>query len=126
MKHLIALLMAASLALPVVAEAKGFSGGGFRSASSFRSYSAPRPMYRAPVRNVTVNKTVIQRNTVVQHAPASSGGGFFSSAAGSFAGAGLATWLFSPKPEAAPAAAPVVDCAVPQNKTLSVCLNAPK
>lgn len=106
------IIMAAALALAAPAWAKGssFSGGG-RS-----SYSAPRTAPRvAPApRPVVVNRPVtVQRTTVVNQTvqQGSSGGGFMSSALGSFAGAGIATWLFNkPAPAPAPAAPAVIDC----------------
>ena len=109
------IIVAAALALAAPAWAKGssFSGGG-RS-----SYSAPRTAPRvAPApRPVTINRPVtVQRTTVVNQTvqQGSSGGGFMSSALGSFAGAGIASWLFNkpaaPAPAAAPVAPAVIDC----------------
>ncbi|MEJ1593505.1 hypothetical protein SMA75_20135 [Escherichia coli] len=115
MRKFSTLLLALFVASPAFAISA--RGGSFSSARSFsapsRSFSAPRPSFTtpsrpAPVVNKTVNKTtivqqrVVQAPTVVHSAPAASGGGFLSSLAGSFAGAGLATWLFGHKSEPAP------------------------
>lgn len=125
-------LAIAALSIAVPAHAASFSGGR-SSFSSSRSFSSPSysksssywgtpkpaaptvPKYTAPavpkpapapVKNVTINRTtVVQQNAVQQ---SSSGGGFFSSFAGSFAGAGIASWLFAPKPAAQPQQ--VIDC----------------
>lgn len=130
-------LLIAALAMSLLmlsipsASAKGSSFGGGRSfsSSSFsssRSYSTfrstPTPAYRpapAPA-PVVVNKTVVNRTTVVQSAPAaSSGGGFFSTFAGSMAGSAIGQWLFAPKPS--PVAPPPVDCTQEANKALPAC-----
>lgn len=113
----LAALVGLSLGFSVQAEAKGFRGG-----SSFRSYSSPKPAPRVVQKqNVTVNKTVVNRTTVVQQAPASSGGsGFFGTMFGSFLGgaAGAAVGNALTQPDPAPQAAPpqcdprVYDCSV--------------
>lgn len=102
------------LALSVPADAKSFtSGRSSFSSSSFRS-SAPRPVYKAPApaapvaRPITVNRTAVVQQTVVQRAPASSAtGGFFSGLVGGMAGAGIVHWLTKPS---TPEPRPAVDC----------------
>lgn len=126
------LLVAALCVLAATAHARSISSG-FSSARSFStpsrsfSYSAPRPSYTpayrpsyTPSRPVVVNKTVVVRQspTVVhQAAPASSGGGFFSSFLGSMAGVGIANWLFGDhkkdEPQPAPQPQPVVPASAP-------------
>lgn len=92
MKELLAVVFAALGTYSSVADAAvSFRSSPSRSFSSSR-VTAPRPA--TPPRPVIVqrNTTVVQRNTVVQQA-APAGGGFLSTVAGSFAGAGLAHWL---------------------------------
>lgn len=101
-------LMAHGLFLASNAEAAGRGYSSSRSSfSSSRSYSRPAP------RPVVVNKTVVNRTTVVQQnhvssAPAGAGGGgFFSSFLGAAAGAGVTNAIMNDdKASEAPAAAP--------------------
>ena len=85
----LALSVVTCAAVPVEAEARGFSG----RSSSARGYSRP-----APRPQVVHRTTVVQRNTTIvqQAAPASGGGGgFFSSFLGGAAGAGLSNMLMN-------------------------------
>lgn len=96
-----------------------FAFAGAAHAASFSSRSYSRPMSRPIVKHKTV--VVQQRNTVIQQA-APSGGGFLSSMVGSFAGAGIATYLFGNKAEPAPAPQVVpIDCSAEANKALAIC-----
>jgi hypothetical protein len=111
------------------AQAASFSRGG-SSFSSSRSFSAPAsrpysppavPRYTPPPpRPVAVQKTTVVQQNVTHVQQGSSGGGFFSNMAASFAGAGIANWLFAPKPQPAPAPQ-AVDCSLEQNKQLQIC-----
>lgn len=131
---LVAALLAAALATP--AWAKGGSSVSFSSGRSFSSSSFSRPStpsytYRAPsvAPKVAPSPTpsVVQKNVTVQQnvthvtQSSSSGGGFMSSMFGSFAGAGIANWLFAPKAAPAPAPTQQVDCTLQQNKGLAIC-----
>ncbi|WP_349434229.1 hypothetical protein [Pararhizobium sp. A13] len=110
--RIIAFALAALMMTAGVADAafrsSGFRSSSFRSSSYTRSYSAPRPIYRAPAttyRNTTVHNTYVQQN--------SSGGGMFNSFIGSFGGIAAYNWLFGEddKPAeqpATPAVAPEV------------------
>ena len=118
-KKFVVLTIAALMAMPT------WAGSTFRSTPSFSrptpNYSKPAPIYKAPTPQIIKqNTTVVQQRQTVVHQTNNSGGGFLSSMVGSFAGAGIATWLFSPKPEQAPPAQQV-DCTLPQNKTLQIC-----
>lgn len=127
---LVAALLAVAFAAPVQAKGGSVSFSSARSTPIF-SYRPSAPAYRAPVATPAVTPkvapVVVQKNVTVQQnvthvtQSSSSGGGFMSSMFGSFAGAGIANWLFAPK--AAPAAAPTqqVDCTLQQNKALAVC-----
>lgn len=80
------------------------------SVPRYTAPSVPKPVAGAPApaRNVTINRTTVVQQAAVQQS--SSSGGFMSSFVGSMAGAGIANWLFAPKPQAAPAPE-VIDCA---------------
>lgn len=112
-------LMALAMALPAAAKG-GVSFSAPRSVSVSRPYVAPRMPTPAPApRPVVVNKTVVNKTTVVQHnstQAASSSGGFFSSIFPFLAGAAVGTVVTNAvndkKPEQAvapqqPASAPV-------------------
>lgn len=132
---LVAALLAVALAVPAHAKGSSFSSGGRSfSSSSFSRPSTPSYTYRAPSVAPKVASspapTVVQKNVTVQQnvthvtqTSSSSGGGFMSSMFGSFAGAGIANWLFAPKaaPNPAPAPTQQVDCTLPQNKSLAIC-----
>lgn len=121
--------IAAALALTIMAASTDALAGSSFSRSS--SFSSSRSTFGSGIRSTprpVINKTVVNRTTVV-HAPQTSpaGGGFLSSMAGSFAGAGVAHWLFRDTTQPAPAA-PVpqpqyvpIDCTQPQNKAVPVC-----
>jgi len=124
------LLVAALIALTLAGQANAASFGRSSSFSSSRSYSSYRPStpaYRPPVVAPKAAPVVVQKNVTVQQnvthvtQSSSSGGGFMSSMFGSFAGAGIANWLFAPKAAPAPAPTQQVDCTLQQNKALAVC-----
>lgn len=76
MKKAIVAAIAVAIFVSTAAEARGgrgFSGG--------RSFSRP-----APTKSYAPKRTTVINQTVNQSAPASSGGGFWSTVAGSFAG----------------------------------------
>lgn len=124
------LIAAAAAAIAVAscspAYAKGFSSRSFSSSSFGKSSSysssrsgsywgtpARKPTYSAPARPAprVQNNVIVQKRTTVIQQNSPSGGGFLSSFAGSFAGAGIASWLFAPKPAPAAPAPQVIDCA---------------
>lgn len=78
MKKAIVAAIAVAFFISTAAEARG--GRGFSGGRSF-SRPAPTKSY-APKRTTVVKKNT----TVIQSVPASSGGGFWSTVAGSFAG----------------------------------------
>ena len=83
MKKAIVAAIAVAFFVSTAAEARG--GRGFSGGRSF-SRPAPTKSY-APKRTTVVKKnTTVINQTVNQSAPASSGGGFWSTVAGSFAG----------------------------------------
>jgi len=83
MKKALVAAIAVAFFVSTAAEARG--GRGFSGGRSF-SRPAPTKSY-APKRTTVVKKnTTVINQTVNQSAPASSGGGFWSTVAGSFAG----------------------------------------